>query len=95
MAIFCYILVYSPPFGKLYQKIWQIWYTTKYPHEEKYEIYKIKLNLVRAFRIELPRDTLSVKFEGYESRDRCVDFKNVFAEKLSEKMAFLTQNKGE
>jgi hypothetical protein len=25
--------------------------------------------------------------------DRCYDFKNIFAEKFSQKMAFLTQNK--
>jgi hypothetical protein len=27
------------------------------------------------------------------TRDRCYDFKNIFAEKFGEKMAFLTENK--
>jgi hypothetical protein len=38
-------------------------------------------------------DLLSSKGKGCENWDRCHDFLNIFAEKFSEKMAFLTQNK--
>jgi hypothetical protein len=33
------------------------------------------------------------KFSKFISRDRCYDFKNIFAEKFSKKLAFLTENK--
>jgi hypothetical protein len=36
----------------------------------------------------------SAKLQTGVTRDRCYDFKNIFAEKIAKKLVFFTQNKG-
>jgi hypothetical protein len=39
-------------------------------------------------------ESRSTQVLGFANRDRCYDFKNIFAKKFGKKMAFLAQNKG-